>query len=76
MTISVEKINDNIVITLPASIDPVDLQNGLRYFKFAEISARSAVTDADIQQLAKSVKAAMAKPIIARLKQLDEFKDL
>lgn len=76
MNISVEKNAESIVITLPSSIDPVDLQNGLRYFKFINIASRSKATAEDIEILSKSVKAAMAKPIIERLKTLDEFKDL
>lgn len=76
MNITVEKTADNIVITLPPDMDPIDLQNGLRYFKFVDISSRSKATTDDIETLSKSVKSAMAKPIIDRLKELDEFKDL
>ncbi|MGB3548501.1 MAG: hypothetical protein WBA17_16125 [Saprospiraceae bacterium] len=76
MNITVEKNAESIVITLPSSINPIDLQNGLRYFKFIEISSRSKATNVDIEELSKSVKSAMAKPIIERLRTLDEFKEI
>ncbi|MEM1214626.1 MAG: hypothetical protein AAGJ82_03000 [Bacteroidota bacterium] len=76
MNISVESASDKIVITLPPSIDPLNLEMGLRYFKFIDISSRSQATEEDIGELSNKVKSAMAKPIIEKLKKLDEFKDL
>lgn len=76
MNITVEQNDERIVITLPPDIDPIDLQYGLRYFKFVDIVSRSKATPQDIDALSKSVKFAIAKPIIDRLRILDEFKDL
>jgi hypothetical protein len=76
MPVQIERSDNKIIITLPDSIEPAYLQQGISYFKFIDIVGESKATDQDIKKLSKSVKAAMAKPIIDRLKELDEFKDL
>ena len=76
MAVTVERNKESIQITIPSSINPIDLQFALSYFKFIDIVNRSKATPNDINRLAKSVKSAMSKSVIDRLKQLDEFKDL
>jgi hypothetical protein len=76
MTISIERTDQNIKITLPVDTDPIDLHNALSYLKYTDIVQRSNATEQDVEDLAKSVKSAMSKDIIQELRKLDEFKDL
>ena len=76
MAVSIERTDQNILITLPINIDPIDLQNALNYLKFVDTVQKSKATDDDIDELSNSVKSAMSKNIIDRLKDLEEFSDL
>lgn len=76
MSIYIERTDENIKIVLPVDTDPIDLQNALSYLKYTEIVQSSEATKEDVEALSKSVKSAMSKDIIQRLRQLDEFKDL
>ncbi len=76
MAITIERNEKGIQITIPSTINPIELQHALSYFKFIDIVDRSKATQEDINHLAKSVKSAMSKEIIEKLKQLEEFKDL
>ena len=76
MAVILERNDKGIQITVPSNINPIDLQYALSYFKFIDIVNRSKATPNDINKLAKSVKSAMSKSVIEKLRQLDEFKDL
>ena len=76
MAVILERNDKGIQITVPSNINPIDLQYALSYFKFIDIVSRSKATPNDINKLAKSVKSAMSKSVIEKLRQLDEFKDL
>ena len=56
---------------MPSNVDPMVLQRGLKYFKLADIANRSEATDVQLAGIAKSVRSAMAKRIIERLKELE-----
>ncbi|MEM6396442.1 MAG: hypothetical protein AAF741_08850 [Bacteroidota bacterium] len=76
MAVTIQKKEDKIVITLPATIATTDLQKGLSYFKFIDIVGRSEASPKDIDELVRSVKSSMSRPVIEKLRELDEFKDL
>ena len=76
MSISIERTDQNIKIVLPVDTDPVDLQNALSYLRYTEIVQNSTASDEDVAKLTKSVKSAMSKDVIEKLKELEEFKDL
>jgi len=76
MAVIIERTDSEFVIKLPLSIDPVELQNILEYFKFVDIVSRSQATQEDIDELSNEVKAGWSQNMKDRLSQLDEFKDL
>lgn len=76
MPVVVERNADNIIITIPSTVDPIDVQRALDYFKFIDIVNRSQATEEDIENLSDSIKAEVSKNILAKLMELDEFKDL
>ena len=76
MPVTIERTPDNIVITLPATVDPIDVQRLLSRFQFMDILSRSQATEDDVKELADSVNRGMTKSILDKLRQLDEFKDL
>ncbi len=69
MSIRIERMDKNIKIVLPVDTDPIDLQNALSYLKYTEIVQSSKATQEDVEALSKSVKSAMSKDIIQRLRQ-------
>ena len=76
MAVIIERTDSEFVIKLPLSIDPVEIQNILEYFKFVDIVSRSQATQEDIDELSNEVKAGWSQNMKDRLSQLDEFKDL
>lgn len=76
MAVTVERNDKGIQITVPSNINVIDLQHALSYLKFIDIVSRSTATQDDINRLSKSVKSAMSKGVIDKLKELDEFKAL
>ncbi len=76
MAVIIERTDSEFIIKLPLSIDPVEIQNILEYFKFVDIVSRSQATQEDIDELSNEVKAGWSQNMKDRLSQLDEFKDL
>ena len=76
MAVTVERKEDSILITVPATIDPTEIQQILDQFRFSDILNRSQASDDDITELSRSVKKAMSKDVLSKLQKLDEFKDV
>jgi hypothetical protein len=52
----IERINDEIVVRVPAYIDMEDVQRFIDLIKFKEAKANTQATDEDINNLVKEVK--------------------
>jgi hypothetical protein len=76
MAVTVQRREDKIVITVPSTVDPTEVQLILDQIRFTDIVNRSQATDDDIKSLSRSVNKAMSKEILEKLKELEEFKDI
>lgn len=76
MAVSVERTDNEFIIKLPLTVNPVDIQKVLEYFQFIDVVSRSTATTDDIEELSKEVKAGWSREMKERLSQLDEFKDV
>jgi hypothetical protein len=76
MAVTVQRTEDKIVITVPSTVDPIEVQLILDQIRFTDIVNRSQATDDDIKSLSRSVNKAMSKEILEKLKELEEFKDI
>lgn len=76
MTVNIERTGDEYIIKLPTNIDLPTVQKLIDDLYFYEIKSRSKATEEDIAELAKSVKENWSPAIKARLKNMEEFKDL
>jgi hypothetical protein len=76
MAVSVERTDNEFVIKLPLTVNPIDIQKVLEYFQFIDVVSRSTATTDDIEGLSKEVKAGWSKEMKEKLSQLDEFKDV
>ena len=52
---TVERTADAIIVKLPINVDVEGIQRFLNYLRFKEITAKSKATQADADELAKSV---------------------
>ena len=76
MAVTLERTDTEFVIKLPLSINPLELQKALDYFRFIEIVGRSQASQEDIDKLAKEVNSGPPQHIKDRLNEMDEFKGL
>lgn len=76
MAVSIERTDNEFVIKLPLTVNPIDVQRVLEYFQFIDVVSRSTATTDDIEELSKEVKAGWSKEMKEKLSQLDEFKDV
>lgn len=76
MPVTIERTDNEFVIKLPLSIDPIEIQNVLEYFQFIDVVSRSQATQKDVDELSKDVKAGWSEEVKNKLSQLDEFKDV
>jgi|GEM_PF-536708 len=56
MAISVKRTHEAVVLNLPLTTTPQDIQSILNYFEFVELVGQSQASQADIDELAKTVK--------------------
>lgn len=52
----VERINDEVIIRLPGSIDTTYLEDMVDYIRFKEITSKSKVTQDEVDSLVKEIK--------------------
>ena len=76
MAVTIERTDENFIIKLPLTIDPLEINKVLQHFNFIEIVSRSKATQKDIDKLSKEVKSGWSDEAKDKLKQMDEFKDL
>jgi hypothetical protein len=76
MTVDLERTQTEFLIKVPLTVDLSLIQSLIDDLQFYEIKSRSKATDEDIQKLSKQVKSNWSPEVKARLKELDEFKDL
>lgn len=76
MAVSVERTDNEFIIKLPLTINPIDIQKVLEYFQFIDVVSRSTATTEAIGDLSKEVKAGWSQEMKEKLSQLDEFKDI
>ncbi len=50
-----ERTKNEILVRLPAYVDLTELQNMLDYLQYKELTAKSAATQSDVDQLTKLV---------------------
>lgn len=76
MAVTVERLDNEILVRIPSTMDIEFVQSLIDRMKFFEIVSRSKATDADIDRLAKMTKKNWASEMKDRLSKMDEFKDL
>ncbi|MEZ4987735.1 MAG: hypothetical protein R2795_22350 [Saprospiraceae bacterium] len=76
MPVIVERIDNEILVRIPSTMDIEFIQSVIDRMKFFEILSRSKATDEDIDRLSKLTKKNWSPDIKNRLSQMDEFKDL
>ncbi|MEM6769587.1 MAG: hypothetical protein AAF597_03290, partial [Bacteroidota bacterium] len=76
MAVTIERVNDEILVRIPSTIDIEVVQSLIDRMKFFEILSRSKATDEDIERLTSKTKRNWSPDIKRRLSELDEFKDL
>ena len=64
MSISIERMDQNIKIILPVDTGSIDLQNALSYLKHTEIVQHGKASVNNVQDLTKSVKSAMSPEVL------------
>jgi hypothetical protein len=69
MAVSVERTDNEFVIKLPLTVNPIDIQKVLEYFQFIDVVSRSTATTDDIEELSKEVKAGWSKEMKEKLSQ-------
>ena len=52
----VERINDEVIIRLPGTIDTTYLEDMVDYIRFMEITSKSKVTQDEVDSLVKEIK--------------------
>ncbi len=53
MNFTVDRTKDEILIRLPLSSTPLQVQNALNFLRYVELGAQSKINDNDIDQLVK-----------------------
>ena len=76
MAVVVERIDNEILVRIPSTMDVEFIQSLIDKMKFFEIVSRSKATDDDIDQLSKVTKKNWPPDVKSKLAELDEFKDL
>jgi len=56
MAVTIERTDENFIIKLPLTIDPVEINKVLQQFNFIDMVSRSKATQEDIDELSKEVK--------------------
>lgn len=54
--VTIERTDEAIVIKLPLSKSPAEIQHMLNYFRYVEIGMKSKITQDQIDELAKEAK--------------------
>lgn len=67
MAVSIERTDNEFVIKLPLTVNPIDFQKVLEYFQFIDVVSRSTATTDDIEELSKEVKAGWSKEMKEKL---------
>ncbi len=52
----VERINNEVIIRLPGSIDTTDIEEMVDYLRFKEITSKSKATQDEVDLLVKEIK--------------------
>ena len=52
----VERIDNEVIIRLPGSIDTTDLEEMVGYIRFKEITSKSKATQDEVDSLVKEIK--------------------
>jgi len=62
-----ERTKNEILVRLPAYVDLTELQNMLDYLQYKELTAKSAATQSNVDQLAKLVNKSLWTKIKIKL---------
>jgi len=76
MSVKVERIDNEILVRIPSSMDIEVIQSLIDKISFFEILSRSKASDEEISDLAKMTKKNWSPKIKNKLSSMDEFKDL
>ncbi len=68
----VERIDNEVIIRLPGSIDTTDLEEMVDYIRFKEITSKSKATQDEVDLLVKEIK--KGRWVSNRKKQLSKCK--
>ena len=65
-----ERTKNEILVRLPTDVDLTELQNMLDYLQYKELTAKSAATQSEVDQLAKEVNKSFWTKIKSKKKRL------